>query len=222
MSLTLYSYFRSSAAYRVRIALNLKGIKHDYCFVNLIKEHSEQHTPAYREINPQELVPAVQTERGDVLTQSLAIIEYLEERHPEPSLLPGPAMQRAKNRAFAQAICCDIHPLNNLRVLNYLRETLNADEGQISAWYQQWITAGFSALEEQLHHSSHNAPFCFGGTPTLADVCLIPQIYNAHRFNIDMSAFGTLDKIYNHCLTLEAFQRASPDNQPDNPVHKEA
>ncbi|WP_373829676.1 maleylacetoacetate isomerase, partial [Neisseria dentiae] len=175
----LYSYFRSSASYRVRIALNLKKIPHETDFVHLLKNGGEQRSAAYAALNPQKLVPALATEEG-VFTQSLAIIEYLEETHPETPLLPATAAERARVRAIAQLMACDIHPLNNLRVLQYLQNHLQADEAAKNAWYAHWIREGFDALE-QLLQSPQTGRFCHGDTPTLADCCLVPQVYNAQR-----------------------------------------
>ncbi|MFC1747323.1 maleylacetoacetate isomerase [Pseudomonadota bacterium] len=220
--LSLYSYFRSSAAYRVRIALNLKGLSYDTRYINLIKDGGEQHSSHYHQINPQGLVPALVANDQSIITQSLAIIEYLNERHPEPPLLPGSAIQRAQIRAFALAISCDIHPLNNLRVQTYLKDELNANDADKMTWYHHWIRIGFSALEQQLSATNNNSLFCFGDTPTMADACLIPQIYNAIRFNLDLSDYRTLKNIYSHCIELEAFHEASPENQPDCPEYKEA
>lgn len=220
--LTLYSYFRSSAAYRVRIALNLKGLPHDTTYINLIKDGGQQHSEAYRQLNPQELVPALTIGSTGILTQSLAIIEYLEESHAEPSLLPGTAAERAQIRAFALAISCDIHPLNNLRVQNYLKNKLNVSDSDKTRWLHHWMDKGFSALEQQLSNTGARRCFCFGNTPTLADVCLIPQIYNALRFKLPLDDYSTLKRIYQHCIEQEAFINASPDNQPDSPNYKEA
>lgn len=210
----LYGYFRSSAAYRVRIALNLKGIAYDHAAVHLVNNGGEQHGAAYRALNASELVPTLVD--GDLaLGQSLAILEYLEEAYPEaPPLLPRDVATRARIRAFAAAIACDIHPLNNLRVLGYLNQQLALDATQKSAWYGHWIILGFSALEAQLvQHQS--ADFCFGNTPSIADCCLIPQVYNALRFKVDLSTYPRIRRIYEHCHTLDAFTQAAPENQPD-------
>jgi maleylacetoacetate isomerase/maleylpyruvate isomerase len=207
--LTLYTYFRSSAAYRVRIAANLKGIRYRSQFVHLLK--GEQHLPAYRTLNPQGLVPVLVDETA--LTQSLAIIEYLEEAYPEPPLLPKALKDRAYVRALAAIIACDIHPLNNLRVICYLKEILNQDEKARLAWIQHWIQEGLEAFEEHLDRIQGR--FCFGDRPTLADVCLVPQIYNARRFGCDLDNFPRIQAIDQHCLALPAFQQAAPENQPD-------
>ena len=207
--LTLYTYFRSSAAYRVRIAANLKGIRYRPQFVHLLK--GEQHLLAYRMLNPQGLVPVLVDETA--LTQSLAIIEYLEEAYPEPPLLPKALKDRAYVRALAAIIACDIHPLNNLRVICYLKEILNQDEKARLAWIQHWIQEGLEAFEEHLDRIQGR--FCFGDRPTLADVCLVPQIYNARRFGCDLDNFPRIQAIDQHCLALPAFQQAAPENQPD-------
>ena len=208
--LTLYTYFRSSAAYRVRIAANLKGIRYRPQFVHLLK--GEQRLPAYRTLNPQGLVPVLVVDET-ALTQSLAIIEYLEEAYPEPPLLPKALKDRAYVRALAAIIACDIHPLNNLRVICYLKETLNQDEKARLAWIQHWIQEGLAAFEEHLYRTQGR--FCFGDGPTLADVCLVPQVYNARRFGCDLNNFPRIQAIDQHCLALPAFQQAAPENQPD-------
>lgn len=212
----LYSYFRSSAAYRVRIALNLKSLEAEVIPVHLLKNGGEQHSAEYRQINPSELVPAwVEDthEGGFILTQSLSILEYLEEKHPETALLPQNIEQRALIRAFSQSIACDIHPLNNLRVLQYLSHILTVSDEQKSAWYKHWVETGFAGLETQLKNS--NGKFCFGKTATFADCCLVPQVYNALRFNIDLAAYPKIAAIYQHCNTLPAFQNAAPEAQAD-------
>lgn len=212
--LTLYTYFRSSAAYRVRIALHLKGLPYASVPVHLLRGGGEQHAPAYAQLNPTELVPTLV--EGDLaLGQSLAIMEYLEERHPAPALLPGDAAGRARVRALAQSIACDIHPLNNLRVLQYLKNELQLDEAARQQWCQHWITLGFTALEAQLQHSPRTGVFCHGDTPTLADCCLIPQLFNARRLDTALEAFPHIRRIEAACLALEAFQRAAPSAQPD-------
>ena len=207
---TLYGYFRSSAAYRTRIAFNLKALKVDHAFISLLK--GEQKAADYRQKNPQGLIPAIETEQG-ILAQSMAIIEWLEAEHPKPSLLPGDNWQKAQIRAFALSIACDIHPLNNLRVLKYITGELGLSEAQKNQWYAHWIQTGFAALE--LSVQKHAGKFCFGNNPTLADVCLVPQIYNAERFNVDLSAFPALMAIYQHCNSLPAFVDAQPERQPD-------
>ncbi len=209
--ITLYSYWRSTAAYRVRIALNLKDIKHRIVPVDLIKDGGEQHQAAYREINPHGLVPALVTEAGEVLTQSLAIIEYLEEVHPDNPLLPEEPAARAQARAMALSIACDVHPLNNLRVLQYLRAQ-DWSDAQVDDWYQRWVRLGFTALEQQL--DARECKYACCDHPTVADVCLVAQVYNARRFNVPLDAFPNIREIDGHCAGLSAFDRASPDNQP--------
>ena len=214
--LQLYTYFRSSAAYRVRIALALKGLAYESLPIHLLHDGGQQFTSAYRATNPQALVPSLQTDAG-VLTQSLAIIEYLEETAPGQgsALLPADALGRARVRALAQAVACDIHPLNNLRVLRYLTHELGVSEEQKNAWYSHWIDLGLQALEEMLAHSSASGRFCHGDTPTLADCCLVPQVFNARRFDCDLSAMPTVCDIVARCEELEAFRRAAPMVQPD-------
>ena len=208
----LYSYFRSSAAYRVRIVLNLKGLATEIIPVHLVKNGGEQHSDAYRQINPSELVPTL-IDDDFTLSQSMSILEYLEEKHPETALLPVDLQQRALIRAFCQSITCDIHPINNLRVLQYLQHKLNVSDAEKDQWYAHWIQLGMQSLEAQLDDS--NGQFCFGDQPSFADCCLIPQVYNAKRFNIDLSAYPKIEAIYQHCLTLPAFQQASPEAQID-------
>jgi len=210
--LKLYGYFRSSAAYRVRIALGLKGLAYEYLAVHLRK--GEQSGESYRSLNPAQLVPALVDDRG-TLTQSLAIIEYLDERHPHPPLLPGPPEARARIRAIALSIACDIHPLDNLRVLKYLVKTLAASEEAKDAWYRHWIDVGLSALEEHLSRDRVTGEFCHGDAPTLADCCLVPQLANARRSNIPLDAYPTLRRIEARCNALPAFAAAAPDKQPD-------
>jgi maleylacetoacetate isomerase len=209
----LYGYFRSSATYRVRIALNLKGIDWQSEIIDLRAPKSAQHTPEFRALNAQGLIPVL-ADGGQILTQSLAILEYLEETHPQPPLLPAVAFARAEVRALALAIACDIHPLNNLRVLDYLR-LQGADEAAVSRWYGQWITLGFGALEQQARRLSGDGRHLFGTSVTLADVCLVPQMFNARRFQCDVSAFPTLRGISAYLESLPAFARAAPEAQPD-------
>jgi maleylacetoacetate isomerase len=213
-ALVLYTYFRSSAAYRVRIALNLKGLDYEPRFVHLLKEGGEQRRAEYQKLNPQGLVPTL-IDEGATLTQSLAIIEYLEEAYPKPPLLPRRARDRAYVRALAQIVACDIHPLNNLRVLNYLKGGLVQGQEACRRWIQHWIHEGFSAFERHLESSAATGRYCFGDTPTLADICLVPQVYNARRFECDLSAFPTIQAIDENCMDLPAFQRAAPEHQPD-------
>jgi maleylacetoacetate isomerase len=209
----LYSYFRSSAAYRVRIALNLKGLAPEHAFVHL--RQGRQTEPDYLALNAQGLVPALVTDEGAVLTQSLAIIEWLEEVQPEPALLPRTALERARVRSIALAIACEIHPLNNLRVLNYLRDALHAQEDVRNAWYRHWCELGLGALESRLAGEAATNRFCHGEAPTLADVCLVPQLANARRVAIDVADYPTLARIERTCNALPAFAAAAPSRQPD-------
>ncbi|MBS0507550.1 MAG: maleylacetoacetate isomerase [Proteobacteria bacterium] len=212
----LYSYFRSSAAYRVRIALALKGLAYETIPVHLVKDGGQQHGNAYRSANPQGLVPALQpAEGGPVLAQSLAIMEYLDEIHPAPALLPADALGRARVRALAQMVACEIHPLNNLRVLQYLTQELGVSGTQKDAWYAHWVALGLQAMEETLVRSSDTGRFCHGDTPSLADCCLVPQVFNARRFNCAMEAYPTITRIVAACEALPAFQQAAPGVQPD-------
>jgi len=213
-SFTLYTYFRSSAAFRARIALNLKGIVPGYEFVHLLKDGGQQNAPAYTQVNPQGLLPAL-VHDGHTITQSLAIIEYLDEVHPEPPLLPKSPAARARVRAIAYAVACDIHPVNNLRVLNYLRKDLGRNEDEVLAWTRHWIALGFDALETMLKSSPETGRFCHGDAPTLADICLIPQMANARRAKMDVGTWPTLHRIEQAALALPAFDRALPANQPD-------
>jgi maleylacetoacetate isomerase len=208
----LYDYFRSSAAYRVRIALNLKGLAYEHRPINLVKR--EQHSEGYQDLQPQGLVPALVLDNGQVLTQSLAICEYLDEVAPAPALLPSEPIARARVRALAQTIACDIHPVNNLRVLQYLTGTLDITEDAKLDWYRHWVALGFAALETQLQHTA-TGTYCHGDTPTLADVCLIPQVFNARRFNCELSAYPKLVQIAERCEALPAFAQAHPAQQPD-------
>lgn len=212
----LYHYYRSSAAYRVRIALNFKGIPWETALVDLRAPVSAQHRPEFRAVNPQGLIPVV-TDGGITLTQSLAIIEYLDETHPEPPLLPRPAADRAQVRSLALAVACDIHPLGNTRVLEYLRTTLGADENAVNAWVAQWISSGFTALEERVRHTSGDGLHMFGKDVTLADLCIVPQMYNARRYHVELRAFPRLREICSHLEQLPAFARAAPEAQPDAP-----
>ena len=209
----LYDYFRSSAAYRVRIALNLKGLAPERAFVHL--RRGAQRADDYLTLNPQGLLPSLVTETGDVLTQSLAIIEWLDETYREPPLLPPDTAERARVRALALAIACDIHPLNNLRVLNYLTGTLGATDAQKDGWYRYWCDVGFEALETRLAREPATGAFCHGGAPSLADICLVPQLANARRVNLDLEPYPTLLRIEAACLALPAFANAAPAKQPD-------
>jgi maleylacetoacetate isomerase len=206
---TLYGYFRSSAAFRVRIALNLKGIAPQLHFIHLRK--NEQLTPEYLKLNPQHLIPVL-THGGHVITQSLAIMEYLDEVHPEPPLLPRDAAGRARVRALSLAIACDIHPLNNLRVLRRL-QGMDIDEAARNGWQQHWVAEGFAALEQEL--ANRQGRFCHGDAPTMADCCLIPQMTNARRVELDLSPYPNLLAIEQACYALPAFTDARPENQPD-------
>ena len=210
----LHTYFRSSAAYRVRIALHLKGLDYEAVPVHLVRGGGEHRQPAYLGLNPAGLVPALE-DAGQVLTQSLAIVEYLEETHPQPALLPAAALDRARVRAIAQAIACDIHPVNNLRVLQYLTRELGVSEEQKNAWYRHWIGVGLRAVEAMLAGDARTGAFCHGDTPGLADCCLVPQVFNARRFGCELSAMPTVLRIADHCAGLEAFRRAAPEAQPD-------
>jgi maleylacetoacetate isomerase len=210
--ITLYSYFRSSAAYRVRIAMNYKGIPYKLESVNLLT--NEQESEEYLSINPQGLLPALLTQEGQVIAQSTAILEWLEETYPTPPLLQGDRYARAKIREQLNAIACDIHPLNNLRVLKYLTGTLGADEQQKVRWYQHWIETGLYALEQQI---SPDSVYSSCSEIGMIDIYLIPQVYNALRFNCDMSAFPNINRVYDNCNTLDAFKNAAPGEQPDCP-----
>ncbi len=213
-SFALYTYFRSSAAYRARIALNLKGIKPKYRFIHLLKDGGQQHKPDYARLNPQELVPTL-VHNGHAIGQSLAIMEYLDEIHPEPPFLPADALGRARVRQLAYAVACDIHPVNNLRVLNYLRKTLGRSDDDVVAWMTHWIDLGLAAIETMLVDSKETGRFCHGDRPTLADICLVPQMANARRGKTDLNRFPTLLRIEAACFELAAFADAAPQKQPD-------
>ncbi|MGD8574987.1 MAG: maleylacetoacetate isomerase, partial [Gammaproteobacteria bacterium] len=210
----LFTYFRSSAAYRVRIALNLKGMEAHPHFVHLVRDGGEQHRSDYRSLNPQALVPTL-VDGEHAFTQSLAIIEYLEEVRPEPPLLPADTAERAWVRATAQLVACEIHPLNNLRVLQYLERELGVDPETRLKWYRHWVLEGFTALEARLQASPRRGRFCLGEAPTMADLCLVPQVYNARRFECDLEGFPEIRRIDAECLALDAFARAAPEAQPD-------
>lgn len=211
-ALKLHGYYRSSASFRLRIGLNLKGLEAG--FVSHHLRHNEQRAPAFLALNPQGFVPALEID-GEGLTQSLAILEYLDETHPEPPLLPSDPIGRARVRAMAQLVACDIHPLNNLRVLRYLRDPLGQDEAAVKVWYNHWIAEGFQALEALLATRPRRGRFCHGDTPGLADVCLVPQVVNAGNYELDLTPYPTLQAIHAACLELPAFERALPKNQPD-------
>jgi len=212
--LKLYSYFRSSAAYRVRIALNLKGLPYETVPVHLVRDGGQQNLPDYRALSPLGTVPTLDAGTG-AITQSLAIIEYLDETHPLPPLLPASAEGRARVRALAQTIACDIHPVNNLRVLNYLGREFGASKEQKDAWYRHWVTEGLLAIEQMLVAQPGTATFCQGQAPTLADCCLVPQVFNARRFNCALDKMPTIQRIVAACEALPAFQNAAPAQQPD-------
>ena len=209
----LIGYFRSSAAYRVRIALNLKGVTVEHASRHLRK--GEQRAPDYAAINPQMLVPALVHASGEVLTQSLAILEYLEETHPQPPLLPSDPVGRARVRALALIPTADIHPIQNLRVMGYLREKFGQTEESAFAWSRHWIETGFDAYEATIAKDTKTGVFSHGDSPTLADLCLVPQVFNAARFKVDMKKYPTIQRIYDACLRLPAFDAAQPARQPD-------
>ncbi|WP_394791282.1 maleylacetoacetate isomerase [Rhodoferax sp.] len=211
--LVLHTYFRSTAAYRVRIALELKGLTYQPVPVHLVRNGGEQHSEAFAALNPAELVPVL-VDGPRTLTQSLPIIEYLDELHAAPPLLPADAAGRARVRAIAQTIACEMHPLNNLRVLQRL-EDMGVDAPARSAWYTHWVSLGFKAVEALLRDSASTGMYCHGDTPGLADCCLVPQIYNAHRFKIALDAYPLVQRIGANCLQLPAFQRAAPEAQAD-------
>ena len=207
----LYSYFRSSAAYRVRIALNLKGIDYETVPIHLQKDGGRQKSAEYRAVNPQMRVPALELPGGDVLVQSLAIIDYLEETFPEPALLPADTRSRAHVRAVADIVACDIHPLNNLAPLNYLRDPLRLDQNAVRGWYHHWILEGLAAVEALIKPG----PYAFGAAVTLADICLVPQVANAQRFKVPLEKFPHVLAADAACRELPAFDKARPENQPD-------
>ena len=210
----LYNYFRSSASYRVRIALQLKGLAYEYIPVHLTHDGGQQRTSQFRALNPQALVPVL-AHGPETLTQSLAIIEYLEETYPEPALLPKAAAERARVRALTLALACEVHPLNNLRVLNYLSSKLGLNDAAKTEWYKHWVDQGFAAFEASLAQSPHTGRFCHGDTPGLADCCLVPQLFNARRFGCDLSGYPILLAIEARCQELPAFRDAAPGQQPD-------
>jgi maleylacetoacetate isomerase len=207
----LYSYFRSSAAYRVRAALNLKGVAYETAPIHLIRDGGRQNSAEFRAINPQMRVPALVLESGEVLVQSLAIIDYLDHAFPDPPMVPTDAVARAKALGIAEIIACDIHPINNLVTLNYLRGPLGHDQEAVDAWYAHWITTGFEAVEALIRPG----PYAVGSEPGVADLCIVPQVYNARRFKVPLDRFPKIVGVDAACLKLAAFDRARPENQPD-------
>jgi maleylacetoacetate isomerase len=210
----LYSFFRSSASYRVRIALNLKGIKYEQAPIHLRRGGGEQLQPAYKAINPQALVPALE-DTGRILTQSLAIIEYLDEKYPSPPLLPKDPADKALVRSMALVIACEVHPIQNLRVLNYVKSAYNQSDEQVSRWAQHWINLGLMALEQMIVAQPNREKFCFGDTPTVADTCLVPQLGNARRYGCDLSQYPAITNIEKNCMAIAAFADAAPEMQHD-------
>lgn len=213
-SLELYTYCKSSAAYRVRIALNLKELVYTPHYVSLINDGGENYKPEYTQLNPQAMVPALKIGTR-ILTQSTAIIEWLEEHYPAPPLLPADDFSKAVSRSYAQVVACDIHPLNNLRVLDYIKVQFDQDEAAKRQWYQHWIHQGFSALETRLRSSSLTGNFCIGDSPSMADIFLVPQVYNANRYQCDMEKYPVIRSINENCLKMKEFINAAPENQQD-------
>ncbi len=208
----LYTFFRSSAAFRVRIALNLKGLSYEPAFVHLAK--GEHRKPEYGALNPQALVPTLE-DGGRLLTQSLAIVEYLEETHPAPPLLPKDPFARARARSLALLVACEIHPLNNLRTLTHLKKALGQSEGQVNAWYCHWIADGMAKLEAAMVKTPGTGKYSQGDAPGIADCCLVPQVFNAQRYKCDLAPYPTVTRVFHACMQLEAFDRAQPGKQPD-------
>lgn len=208
----LYTYFRSSASFRVRIALALKGLPHDAAYVSLVQ--GEHNADSYRAVNPQALVPALE-DGGRTLIQSLAIMEYLEERYPTPPLLPADPLDRAYVRAVCGIVACEIHPLNNLRTLKHIRKTYSLDEAGVNAWYRHWIADGLGMLERYMAAEERTGRHAFGDRPTLADCCIVPQIFNARRYDCDVTPYATVMRVFDACMELAAFQRAQPSEQAD-------
>jgi maleylacetoacetate isomerase len=208
----LYGYFRSSASYRVRIGLNMKGLAYEQVSVHLAK--GKQYDPDFSRINPQNLVPVLEHD-GQLLYQSLPILQFLDERYPNPALLPKDPYERNRVRSLALIVAAEIHPLNNTRVLSYLTKTLKVTEEQKNAWYAHWVVTGFTALEKRLSNEKETGHFCHGDQPGFADISLVPQVANANRFKIDLASFPTIRRINDECLELEAFRKAMPENQPD-------
>lgn len=219
-SITLYNYYRSSSSYRVRIALELKRLEYDYVPIHLTRGGGQQFEPGYAELNPERLVPTFVESGEGPLTQSLAIIEYLDEIHPEPALLPKNPADRAYVRSIANLIACEIHPIDNLRVLSYLKNTLNVTDEQKSAWYRHWVEVGFNALEARLVRESRPGgrvgALCFGDEPTLADLCLVPQVFNARRMQVPLDNYPTVLRIADAAGAIDGFARAAPERQIDN------
>ncbi|HYT53489.1 MAG TPA: maleylacetoacetate isomerase [Verrucomicrobiae bacterium] len=211
----LYTFFRSSASYRVRIALNLKSLSYEQAPIHLRRGGGEQFTAAYKAVNPQALVPTLE-DGGRVLTQSLAIVEYLDEKYPQPPLLPSDPADRALVRSMALVIACEVHPIQNLRVLNHVKKEYNQTDDQVNRWAQHWIDLGLSALEQLIVAQPKRGKFCFGDTPTLADICLVPQLGNARRYGCDLTRYPTLQQIEKTCMALPAFSNAAPEKQPDS------
>jgi maleylacetoacetate isomerase len=216
-SIKLYSYWRSSAAFRVRIALNLKGLIYDIVPVHLTDDGGAQHKAPFVELNPQAMIPVLR-DGERIIRQSMAIIEYLDEVYDgERKLLPTTARERARVRALAQIVACDIHPLNNLRVMQYLEREFNTPQVERERWSQHWMREGFAAIESLLADNPSTGVFCEGDEPSMADICLVPQVYNAQRWSVDMSPFPLIQRIAAACMRLDAFERARPENQPDAP-----
>lgn len=213
----LYSYWRSSAAYRVRIALNLKGMPFETIPVHLLRDGGEQHATAFSDLNPQELVPVL-LHGNRILRQSMAIIEYLDETWPTPPLMPATARDRQRVRSIAQMIACDVHPLANLRVLQFFEGTWNVPQAERDSWVRHWIKLGLDAVEDTLCDNPSTGAFCDGEQPTMADCCLVPQVFNAERFGVDMAPYHTIRRVVQTCQALEAFKQALPENQPDAPA----
>ena len=210
----LYTFFRSSASYRVRIALNLKGLTYEQAPIHLRRGGGEQFSASYKAVNPQALVPALE-DGGTILTQSLAIIEYLDDKYPQPPLLPSDPSDKALVRSMAMVIACEVHPIQNLRVLNHIKKQYNQTDDQVNHWAQHWIDLGLSALEQFIVAHARRGKFCFGDTPTLADICLVPQLGNARRYGCNLAHYPTIVSIEKNCVTIPAFANAAPEKQPD-------